>query len=266
MKIQLDGVAETMLIPLWARATESRRLRPILRDVTAEHMLGKLDYDFNKFSGGWMSQVGVPIRSMLLDRAVEEFIRNHSNAVAINIGAGLDTRFQRIETGEIIWYDLDLPEVIGIRKQFFDVSEHQRMIGGSVLEESWLAEVNIDNRPVLIIAEGILMYFNTAEVKSLMGRLASAFPDAEMLIEIMPPTLVRQAKHHDTVTKTGARFKWGLQDGKDVEDLSPNIHFISEWNYFDYHRDRWRWLGLLACIPAFHKRFNNRIVHLGFNE
>lgn len=56
MKIQLDGVAETLLIPLGARATESRRLRPILRDETAEHVMGKLDYVFNKFSGGGGSE------------------------------------------------------------------------------------------------------------------------------------------------------------------------------------------------------------------
>jgi O-methyltransferase involved in polyketide biosynthesis len=264
MEVQLDGVAETMLIPLWARATESRRPRPIIRDEAAERLLGKLDYDFQKFAGGWMSQVGVSIRTMLLDRAVEGFIKSHPRGVIVNIGAGLDTRFQRVDNGSITWYDLDLPEVIAIRERLFEASVRQRMVAGSVLEVDWLSAVRAGDRPVLIIAEGFLMYFEAVEVKLLIGRLVHAFPGAEMLVELMPPTLVRQSKRHDTVSKTGAEFKWGLTYSSEMEDLHPSIRFIEDWNYFDYHRDRWRWLRWLAYIPAFRKRFNNRIAHIRF--
>lgn len=233
MEIRLDGVAETMLIPLWARATESRRPRPIIRDEAAERLMGKLDYDFQKFAGGWMSQLGVAIRTMLLDRAVEAFLKSNPSAVIINIGAGLDTRFQRVDNGSITWYDLDLPEAIAIRKRLFETSIRQRMVAGSVLEDHWLSKVQVGDRPVLLIAEGVFMYFEAWEVSALMERLARAFPGAEMLVELMPPTLVRQGKRHDTVTKTGAEFKWGLQRGRQMEDLHPSIRFIEEWNYFD---------------------------------
>jgi O-methyltransferase involved in polyketide biosynthesis len=264
MAIQLNGVAETMLIPLWARATETRRRRPIIRDEAAERLMYMLDYDFKKFTGGWMSQVGVSIRTMLLDREVEGFIKSHPRAAIVNIGAGLDTRFQRVDNGSITWYDLDLPEVIAIREQYFKASIRYRMVAGSVLEVDWPSTVSAGDRPVLIIAEGVLMYFAALEVKLLMGRLVHAFPGAEMLVELMPPTLVRRGKQHDTVTKTGAEFKWGLSYSSELEDLHPSIRYIEDWNYFDYHRERWRWLRWLAHIPAFRRRFNNRIAHLRF--
>jgi O-methyltransferase involved in polyketide biosynthesis len=245
-------------------ATESRRRRGIIRDEAAERLLGKLDYDFQKFAGGWMSQVGVAIRTMLLDREVRAFIAAHPRAVIVNIGAGLDTRFQRVDNGSITWYDLDLPEVIAIREQLLGSSVRQRMVAGSVLELDWPSTVKAGEPPVLIIAEGILMYFEALEVKLLVGRLVHAFPGAEMLVELMSPTLVRRGKQHDTVTKTGARFKWGLTYSSEMEDLHPSIRFIEDWNYFDYHRDRWRWLRWLAYIPAFRRRFNNRIAHIRF--
>jgi len=36
----------------------------------------------------------------------------------VNIGCGFDTTFERIDNGKITFYDLDLPDVINLRKQF----------------------------------------------------------------------------------------------------------------------------------------------------
>jgi hypothetical protein len=57
----------------------------------------------------------------------------------------------------------------------------------------------------------------------------------------------------------------GNQKGKELEKINPQIKFIEEWHYFDYHRDRWKSIRWLSLIPQFKNRFGNRIIHLKFN-
>ncbi|MBX4265489.1 class I SAM-dependent methyltransferase [Clostridium estertheticum] len=265
VKQKLSGVPETLLIPLWARAIETKKSNPIIKDYKAVEMMDSIDYDFSKFDNTWMSQVGVAVRTELLDNATKTFINKHPNAVVINIGCGLDTRFFRLDNNEIRWYELDLPEPIRIKKQFFSETERYKMIAKSVLDYSWINEIHVSNKPILIIVEGLLMYFTEQEVKSLINKLVTIFPNAEMLFEMMSPTLVKRSKQHDTASKVGVDFKWGIKNGKEMLKYNKKIQFIAEWNYFDYHKDRWRWLRWVVLIPALKNCFSNRIVNLRFS-
>ena len=51
MKIKLDGVQETLLIPLIARAAETKKAHPRINDKNAVDMVDKIYYDFSKFTG-----------------------------------------------------------------------------------------------------------------------------------------------------------------------------------------------------------------------
>ena len=110
-------VAETLLIPLYMRAKESHRDNPILNDKTAERLADNLEYDYSKFDGAKLSEVGCVVRGWYFDHAVQQFIKTHPNPVVVNVGCGLDTRFQRIGNGKAIFYDMDLPEVISLRRE-----------------------------------------------------------------------------------------------------------------------------------------------------
>lgn len=48
-------VAETLLIPLYYRAKESRRKNPILNDKVAEGLVDSLEYDYSRFDGAKLS-------------------------------------------------------------------------------------------------------------------------------------------------------------------------------------------------------------------
>lgn len=64
----LEGVPETLLIPLWARAVEAEQEDPIIKDDLSVEMVEKIEYDFSKFDNAWMSQTGVVIRTEILDK------------------------------------------------------------------------------------------------------------------------------------------------------------------------------------------------------
>ena len=266
MEQKLEGVPETLLVPLWARATETKHDNPIIKDKNAVEIMGQIEYDFSKFKNQEPTQVSVAVRTEILDKAAKAFIEKYPTATIINIGCGLDTRFLRVDNGKIYWYDLDLPEVISIRKQFFNESERHKMIAKSVFDYSWINDIKA-NEHVLIIAEGIFMYLTEQEVKGIMDKLAAAFKGAEMLLETTPASLVKQNQKQDLIKdqyQIEARLQWGIKKGKEIEKLNDGIKFIEDWHYFDYHKDRWRIIRWLSLIPTFKDRFGNRIVHLKF--
>jgi O-methyltransferase involved in polyketide biosynthesis len=262
----LKGIPETLLIPLWARAVEINHPSPIIKDYKAIEMLDQIEYNFKKFDDEWATQISIAVRTEILDDATREFMDKFPDAVIVNIGCGLDTRFSRLNNGKIYWYDLDLPEVINLRRQFFIETDHYQMIGKSVFDYTWIQKIPKE-KPVLIIVEGLFMYLTKEEVVELLNMLVKSFEGGEMLVETIPPFLVKQNKKHDIIKKQyqmDVQFNWGIKNGKELEKINPEIKFIEEWHYFDYHRDRWKSIRWLSLIPFFKNRFGNRIIHLKF--
>jgi O-methyltransferase involved in polyketide biosynthesis len=268
MKIQLSGVPETLLIPLWARAVEGRKTNPIVYDNKATEILSQIDYDFSKFESSRLSQLGVSIRTMLLDNAVSTFIKHNSEAVVINLGVGLDTLHERLGLKDIDWYELDLPESIELRRRFFTESQRYHFISRSIFDTSWMDEIEDAGRPVLLIAEGLFMYFTEEELKPLFKKLVDRFAGAEMLLEVLGPFLVGKGKRHDSVSKIDSKveFKWGIKDSRDIMRWCHGINFIEEWCYFDYHKERAGWVSHIVRLPFIRSRLAPRIVYLKFSN
>ena len=65
-----------------------------------------------------MSQIGISIRTVIIDCVTKRLIKDNKDLIVVNIGCGLDTRFQRFNKEKISWIDLDVPESIEIRKHF----------------------------------------------------------------------------------------------------------------------------------------------------
>ncbi|BEU88610.1 class I SAM-dependent methyltransferase [Selenomonas sp. TAMA-11512] len=265
MKIKLNGVEETLLIALWARAEETKRADGLIRDDFAVQLVDRIDYDFSKFSRAKHSQAGVAVRSHILDRETTAFIKKHPDAVCVNLACGLDTRFYRVDNGQIDWYNLDLPDVMKLRRSLLQ-EENARThdITASVFDPDWIRHVEHTGRPVLILMEGSSMYFTEEQMRSLFSMLADAFADAVMLIEIMPPFLISQQKRHDSVDAKKAPFQWGVKSGKEIEKLHPSITFLKEQTFYEGFRHRWGLFGVLSLIPWWNRNCNDKIACLHF--
>lgn len=256
----LAEVPATLLVPLWARAEEQKRPDPLVCDPRSAEILRALDFDFSRFSGGWMSQLGCCIRTVILDREVQRFLSAHPGTTVVNLGCGLDTRVVRL-SGYAHWYDLDLPEVIALRSRFFTETEQRHMIASSVLDSGWMERITASG-PVLIVAEGLFMYLSGDEVATLLTALGDRFPKAVLLVEMLAPMLVGRNRMHDVVKD--AAFRWSLSDSRDFERIDSRLHYDCEWCYFDMARRRWRYLRLIHWIGWVRRNMNNRIVRLHF--
>src|SRR5688572_31775191 len=234
---KLTGVPETLLIPLYSRAIETQR-GGICSDPIAVEIMAQIDYDFGKFASGHASILGIAIRTEILDEFTRAFIEKHPDAVVVNIAAGLDARFFRMDNGRIRWYELDLPESIDLRRRFIEESERETNIVRSALDFTWIEE--IERRPhTLFIVEGLLMYFEEAEVQQLVRTLAENFPGAEMLLEVMGRSQAQRTERSDMVSKTGAQFKWGIRHTADMAQWHPRLQHITDVSLYERHQERW---------------------------
>ena len=234
MTISLGDVETTALIPLAIKASESKRKKPRIKDQIAVDVIEKLGIDtapFDKF----MSHEGVIARSLMLDRMVKDFISKNPDCVIVNIGAGFDNRFSRVDNGLISWFDLDLPDSIEARKKIFDERERVTMLAGNVLEDKWCQAVKNEiirrKAKVLFLAEGLFMYLTMDEISRLLSLLKSNFPEGTFIAEQNNPLMVQKQKYHDTVKKTNAVFKSGSWSGKEIAALCSGINFVEEHSF-----------------------------------
>ena len=267
MEHSLSGIPETLLIALWARAAETRMPTPLIRDEKAVEMVGRIDYDFTRFDkGGKLTQTGVAVRTRILDTALSKYLSSHPDAVVINLGAGLDTRHTRLDCRNHDWYEIDLPESITLRRHFFKESESYRFIEKSIFDLSWMLDVNVSDRPVLFLAEGLFMYFEEPLVQNFFKELANTFPRGRILFETLPPIMIGKSKYHSSLKKMNSRaeFKWGLKNPLALEAWHPAIRLLDAWNYSDYCKRRWGIYGVIARLPFIRPNLACRIVYLSF--
>lgn len=244
---KITGVSETLMITLYARYVELQRQDAIIKDNKATEIVQKIDYDFTKYAQGWASQLGCIIRADVYDRLVSQFIQNHPKATIINLGAGLCTRFFRVDNGEICWYEIDFPEVIELKHKLIDESNRYRLIAGSILETTWIEEIQRgENQPVLFVIEGVTMYLTEVEIKTLFQIIAHHFAPVTVFMDVIDTKRAENTKSHDTVSQTNAKFKWGIDDSKQLESWGRGIKVTDEIYYltrFANYPHRLPWWG-----------------------
>jgi len=206
--------------------------------------------------------VGVILRNLEFDRYTRDFLARHPEAVVVHIGCGLDSRFERVDDGKVEWYDLDLPEVIEQRRNFIgDEGERYHLLAGSAFDSAWLDKVSAHRqRPFLFLAEGVLVYFEEAQVKSLVLMLRDQFPDAELVFDAFSPFLVRANNLRMAISKFGVRYRWGLGRGQELESWGDGIRLLDEWGYFDRPEPRLDHIRWMRHIPLLARVM--RVYHL----
>ncbi len=107
-----NAVSETLMIPLHARALEQRQPEPLVRDPLAADLVERIDDDWRRIKVNRHDLTASVVRVREFDRMAREFLADHPRATVVHIGCGLDTRFQRVDNGQVRWFDLDLPDVI----------------------------------------------------------------------------------------------------------------------------------------------------------
>ena len=147
----------------------------------------------------------------------------------------------RVDNGLAIFYDLDLPEIIGIKKTFFEETERYHLIASSVLDYGWMTVVRRDKGPFLFMAEGVFMYLDGYDVRSLVVKMQETFPGSELDCEMVNSfwlksplkKMLDNKQQREVHMGKDATFRSGIRDGREMEQWHSGIQFLDEWSYFD---------------------------------
>jgi O-methyltransferase involved in polyketide biosynthesis len=254
-KVDLRGAPATMLVTLYAKALDYRSPHPILNDERADQIVDMIDYDFERVTG-FGDSVMMAIRARQYDEWLKEFLARHRDAVALNLGCGLDTRVSRIDPpASVRWFDVDFPEVIDLRKKFYADGSNYKTLAASLSDERWLGEVPRD-LPAGIVAEGVFEYMAVDDVRALLNRLTNHFAEGQVIFDCLSSFAVKSGRT-ELETKTGAVHKWAVDDIREVDALEPRLRRINDLSLVRtrYRRElSWRYRLLFAAasrVPRF---------------
>jgi len=265
--VTLGEVQKTLFLPLWGRAEESRKPKPLLVDEAALNIMARVAFDFSPLTEriDALTQFGWIRRSLLYDRVVKEFLTRYPDGTIVNIGCGLDTTFERTDNGMLKWYDLDLPDVIALRSRFLKESERRRFLATSFLEDDWLEVVEVGSN-VLFMAAGVFYYFEEPQIKAFIVRLIDRYPGSEIVFDASSPLGVKIC-NKKVIESSGlgeqSHLVWGLKRTDDVTSWDPRIRIVNTHYYYRTQVAglRNKAIGMLADLLRI-----QYMIHLGLGD
>jgi methyltransferase (TIGR00027 family) len=261
---KLTDVSETAFITLISRALETGRANPVIHDPMAVKLLETIKSHLppetrkKMFERKWSSTLTrhIALRARKYDQYTRNFIDAEPQALVVSLGSGFDTRYWRVSNQPWRYIEIDLPEVVREKQMLLKKDAEYRMIGCSVLNESWMEEIRrIQTSQVLFLAEGLFMYLPREGVISIFKRLSETFLKSEIVFETVSAMytqgirkkIVESKLRHSAASEAGSSYQYGVKDAREIESYGDGIKVIEEWSYFEDPDIR----------PAFLKWFRN---------
>lgn len=267
--IPFENVSLTMLLMLYGRVMESRSPDPIIIDPQGEKIVDKINNQLLSSESKTLQMLGrfkiskrlavhAAIRARQYDLYSLDFMKTNPDCVIVNLGCGMDTRFWRIDNGQIIFYDLDLPEVIQFKRSLFNETDRYIMLGNSIFDQCWLDFILSHQKPVMLLAEGLFMYLPSFELKEFVTYMANRIHYGQLVAEVVHESYTRGFKKrlvdfkfkHELNFDRPVTYQFGISDSNEFEKWSPRLKLINDWSYFD---SDYKKLGILRYFKMFRK-------------
>ena len=157
------------------------------------------------------------------------FLAAHPEAVVLHLGCGLDSRFLRVQPGPgVDWYDIDYPEVARLRERFYPARPGHRVVAALVTDPAWLAAIR-DDRPTLMVAEGLTMYLTEDDGIALLRRIVDRFPVGELHFDAFNWLGIKTQWSNAVVRRSGATLHWAINSPDDIVTAVPGttlLHWV----------------------------------------
>jgi O-methyltransferase involved in polyketide biosynthesis len=200
---KLQGVADTLFIPLAARVFSSKKFPEYFYDEKSLSLEKYIPGDGIQKKSSEYSFMASVARYYNMDSMVKSFIAKHQKCNVIYLGAGLETAYYRLNnqnTQDVLFYELDLPEVIDTRRLILGEHENEILLGGDMFDASWMKRIDT-SLPSLLIASGVFQYFTEDRILSFIKTIGANFNEAELLFDAANETGLTYANNY--VKKTG---------------------------------------------------------------
>jgi methyltransferase (TIGR00027 family) len=248
--MELSEVSKTALTTLRCHAFESQKEQPLLRDPMAqycfEQLVARASSEQEKrlykrrLNPALVSYI--TLRARKYDLITNQFIAEVPSPTVVNLGCGFDTRYWRIDHDRCRYIELDLPEMVELKRSILGDNLCYEMIGCSVLDSSWIERVTVQrNTNFLLLAEGLFMYLPKAEVIALFQALAQRLECSRIALEVVADAytrgiwkqLITMKMKRETGSDAGSFYNFGIRNAAELETYDKGIKVLSEWAYVD---------------------------------
>ena len=221
----MDNVNKTLYIPLYGKAYVSRK-GIILSDKKAEEIWDAEGFALKgKSKSKWLAYY-MGMRSAVFDKWLLEEMKTDREAVVLHIGCGMDSRILRVGTDGHQWYDIDFPSVIEERKKYYVEDDFYHMIEADVREKDWLSAV-LKAKHAIIVMEGVSMYFEPQELKTVLEQISSYFDKVNLLMDCYTTIAAKASKYKNPINDVGVTLVYGLDEPKELD--VNNFKFVKEY-------------------------------------
>jgi len=221
--LTVRDISDTARWVAYFRALETRRPDALFRDPFAERLAGERGFhiastlrDGNKHEWAWVA------RTYLFDKFVARAIEEGANLV-VNLAAGLDARPYRMELpGTLQWVEVDLPEIVSYKESILGNEKPRCRLERITLDLSdgparqrLFAQLDQRATKVVVLTEGLLIYFTSEQVGSFARDLAAHAHFQSWVIDLASPgqLKVMQRTTGRQLSEAGAAFKFGPPEG-----------------------------------------------------
>jgi len=231
---QLTPVEQTAFLTVYARALDSRWRRPILGDRLADEVVGRIDYDFAGLGVQASVVCQTALRAKMLDDRVRDFVHKHHDAVVVDLGAGLDSGFYRVDPPPSVdWYSVDLPGILALRDEALPTNPHSHSVPVSLAEKHWPETIPGD-RPTMLIADGLFAFLPEPVIVGIFRRITDHFSTGEFAfndygrigwVSKLAIKLYPQKMFKDVGSQWGYA---GFKDAHHPETWNPRMRLVEE--------------------------------------
>lgn len=179
---ELQGVADTLYIPLEARIYVSKKFPDYFYDSKALELESHIPSRVVRKKSVQYAFVASVARYFVLDNWVREFHGRHGHCNIVNLGVGLETFAHRLDLPGAQLYGIDMPDVIERRRSMLSEGSDEIMIASDILDLSWVEQID-HSLPTLFIAAGVFHYLTHDQVVSLITALGDTFTEAELAFD-----------------------------------------------------------------------------------
>ncbi len=221
----MNEVNRTLFIPLYGKSQISKR-RIILDDPTAERIWEQESFPIKgKSKSKWLTY-NMAMRARVFDRWTEKMLRQTPNALVLHIGCGLDSRCLRVKAPYSSWIDGDFPEVIELRKRYFEESDNYRM---RIVNAADIGDIKAlpECGAAIVILEGISMYLTNEQIKRLFAALREKYQSLHILMDVYTEFGARASRYKNPVNDVGVTKLYGVDNLDAILD-DTGIRFEKE--------------------------------------
>jgi methyltransferase (TIGR00027 family) len=246
--MDISQLSRTAILTLIVRVIASEKENAIFNDPMAVLCLERLISIVSEEDKHWIIRekriyggiqahhvkAGVQ-RVKVFDDTANRFVADNPQCTVINLACGFDTRFWRIANENCRYVEIDLPEVVALKREILKDQLGYELIGCSVLDASWIDQVTANgNSRFLFLAEGLLPYVPKPDATQLFQLLAQRFARSQLVFDMVPEKwtkgLWKMLLGLETKYTMGLDIYWvsGIKHPRDIESYGPGLRVLGD--------------------------------------